>query len=106
MLSKKLLFLPLINFLFSLRILAQQELHIHHINIGNGDATLVGIFDIATNTYTNKILIDGGYSSAASRLLPYIKKMIGTDNESLHFDYIILTHYHNDHYNGLRALKT
>jgi hypothetical protein len=87
-------------------IYAQQELHIHHINIENGDATLVGIYDVASNSYVNKILIDGGLSSASTRLLPYIKKMVGTDPESLHFNYVILTHYHNDHYTGLLALKT
>jgi hypothetical protein len=91
--------------LFVLAISAQQELHIHHINIENGDATLIGIYDIAAQRYTSKILIDGGQVSADQLLLPYLKKMIGADRASLHFDYVILTHYHDDHYTGLLALK-
>ena len=84
---------------------AQQELHIHQINVENGDATIVGIYDIAQQKYTAKILIDGGQSSAEKMLLPYISKMIGSDEESHHFNYIILTHYHDDHYTGLLAIE-
>lgn len=91
--------------LIEVSIYGQQELHIHHINIENGDATLVGIFDITQQKYSSKILIDGGQLSAEKMLLPYIHKMIGDDGESVHFNYVILTHYHNDHYTGLMALK-
>jgi hypothetical protein len=84
---------------------AQQQLRIHHINIENGDATFIGIYDVAAQKYTSKILIDGGQSTPQQMLLPYLKKMIGSDPASLHFDYVVLTHYHNDHYNGLLALK-
>lgn len=84
---------------------AQQELHIHHINIGNGDATLIGIFDKASGKYTTKVLIDGGYKAANDMLVPYIRKMCAGDDQPTHLDYAILTHYHNDHYNGLLALK-
>jgi len=96
----------LIGIFLAFSVSAQQELHIHHINIENGDATLIGIYDVASQKYTSKILIDGGKSTPAKLLLPYIGKMVGTDAESFHFDYIILTHYHNDHYNGLMVLKT
>lgn len=96
----------LVTNLFVFAIWAQQELHIHHINIENGDATLIGIFDIAQQKYTSKVLIDGGQSAAEVTLLPYIKNMIGDDEESFHFEYIILSHYHNDHYNGLLAIQT
>jgi hypothetical protein len=81
--------------------LAQQELQIHHINIENGDATMIGIYDQQTHSYTGKVLIDGGLSSAGTYLLPYLEKMGDT-----HFNYVILTHYHNDHYTGLNALGT
>lgn len=91
--------------IFVLVISAQQQLHIHHINIENGDATLIGIFDVAQQKYTAKILIDGGQAKPEKMLLPYITKMIGSDKESFHFDYILLTHYHDDHYTGLLALQ-
>jgi beta-lactamase superfamily II metal-dependent hydrolase len=101
----KKIFFALFMHLIVLVTCAQQELHIHHINIENGDATLIGIYDVAQHSYTSKILIDGGQIDAKLMLLPYIKKMIGTDAAASHFDYVILTHYHDDHYTGLLALK-
>lgn len=96
----------LVAHFFVLLVVVQEELHIHNINVENGDATMIGIYDTETKKYTAKILIDGGMSSADKILLPYLKKMVGPDKESLHFNYVILTHYHNDHYIGLLALKT
>lgn len=101
----KIFFFLFIN-LFTVTICAQQELHIHHINIENGDATLISIYDVAQDKYTSKILIDGGQISAEKMLLPYIRKMVGNNEESVHFNYVILTHYHNDHYTGLMALNS
>lgn len=101
----KKIFLSLVANFTILAISAQQELHIHHINIENGDATLIGIYDVAQEKYISKILIDGGQSKPNEALLPYITKMVGNNNESFHFEYIILTHYHTDHYKGLLAIK-
>src|SRR5262249_43957615 len=95
----------LVSYLFALLAPAQEELHIHHINIENGDATLIGIYDVPTQKYTSKILIDGGQSSPNSMLIPYIKKMVGSDEESSHFNYIILTHYHINNYTVFLAIK-
>ncbi len=39
---------------------AQDELHVHQINVENGEATLIGLYDNAQKKYTTKILIDGG----------------------------------------------
>jgi len=85
---------------------AQQELQIHHINIENGDATMIGVYDNATHQYTSKILIDGGQSAAGLMLLPYLQNITGGTAAGMHFNYVILTHYHNDHYTGLLALGT
>lgn len=74
---------------------AQQELRIHHINIGDGDATLIGIYDTANRTYTKTILIDGGKSSASARILPYLKTILKTSTPTV--NYVGLTHYHDDH---------
>jgi hypothetical protein len=92
--------------LFAGSVAAQQELQIHHINIENGDATMIAVYDNATQQYRSKILIDGGQSSASQFLLPYIKKITGGSADGMHFNYVILTHYHNDHYTGLLALGT
>ena len=81
---------------------AQQELRIHQINVGDGDATLVGIYDSSSGKYTKTILIDGGKSSAGLRILPYLKKVLGSSLPKV--DYVALTHYHDDHYTGLLAL--
>lgn len=82
----------------------QQELQVHHINVEDGDATLIGIYDSSTHSFLHKILIDGGNSNPEQLLLPYLRKVCAHDAGPTHFDYIILTHYHEDHYNGLLAV--
>jgi hypothetical protein len=82
---------------------SQEELHIHHINVEDGDATFIGIYDSATHRYTASMLIDGGASAPGALLLPYLKKIMNSDQPRLNI--IALTHYHKDHYNGLLALK-
>ncbi|MFC0514509.1 ComEC/Rec2 family competence protein [Mucilaginibacter angelicae] len=82
---------------------AQQELRIHHINVKNGDATLIGIYDNGTQKYTRTMLIDGGSASPGERLLPYLKQTLNSDHPKL--NYVALTHYHDDHYTGLLAIK-
>jgi hypothetical protein len=100
MMKKLLLFL--LAFWFFSAAFAQDELHIHHINVEDGDATMIGIYDVAAHHYKSAILIDGGASNPNDLLLPYLKNvMSGTP----HFSYVVLTHYHKDHYNGLLALK-
>jgi beta-lactamase superfamily II metal-dependent hydrolase len=92
--------------LFSFCCYAQDELHIHHINIENGDATMIGLYNSQSKKYTTKVLIDGGYSAAKDMLLPYLKKVSSNSASATKFRYVVLTHYHNDHYIGLTALKT
>ncbi len=38
--------------------------------------------------------------------MPYLNAIAPSDSNANRFDYVILSHYHNDHYNGLYALKT
>ena len=91
---------------FSLFTYAQEELHIHHINIEDGDATMIGIYNTATRAYTAKVLIDGGDKPSGTYLLPYLDKTVmGGSGMAPHFNDIILTHYHHDHMAGLFALK-
>src|ERR1700739_4279019 len=102
-LSRASLFVPIcliLSLLFGCEALAQQELQIHHINIENGDATMIAVYDNGAHQYISKILIDGGQTAASQLLLPYLKKITGGSSEGMHFNYIILTHYHNDHYTG------
>jgi beta-lactamase superfamily II metal-dependent hydrolase len=83
-------------------VFAQKELRIHHINVDDGDATLIGIFDNASGKYVKTILIDGGSASPSSRLVPYLKTILKSPQPKV--DFVALTHYHEDHYNGLLAL--
>ncbi len=78
---------------------AQNQLEIHHLNIGNGDATIVAL--VEGGNITAKVIIDGGNSNSRRYLLPYINQELN----NTHFNLVILSHYHRDHYNGLLALK-
>lgn len=80
--------------------LFSQRLEIHHINVNNGDATVIAVIDKKDNVVV-KVLIDGGQKDAQYFLLPYFNNVFGNTN----FNRIILTHYHNDHYGGLLALE-
>jgi|GEM_PF-6085564 len=55
---------------------AQQELQIHHINIENGDATMIGVYRLRDKSYTTKVLIDGGQSAAGLLLLSYLQRRL------------------------------
>lgn len=73
-----------------LRTLPDGKLHVHVMDIGQGDAILI---TLPTN---ERILVDGGPDdkviSELSRAMPFYEKTI---------DMVILTHPHADHVNGL-----
>jgi competence protein ComEC len=77
--------------LFSLNSTA-QNLKIHFIDVGQGDAILI---EAAGG---KNILVDGGdrANSIAARIIDYLKKQ-----EVKRLDYIISTHPHADHIGGL-----
>jgi beta-lactamase superfamily II metal-dependent hydrolase len=92
--------LSVIQIIFISAIVSAQQLEIHHINVGDGDATVIAIKD-KNGKYGRKILIDGGRANGNDHLVPYINKVFG----NAHFTYVILSHFHDDHYNGLLQLK-
>lgn len=79
---------------------AQNQLEIHHVNIGNGDCTIIVLRD--NNGIISKTIIDGGNSNYNQALLPYINQEFGGNTN---FRYLILSHFHADHFNGLLVLK-
>lgn len=68
------------------------DLEIHHINVGQGDSTLV------VSPTGKTLLIDAGESYwnssiDARKVGPYIESVTG----SKHIDYVLITHFHLDH---------
>jgi competence protein ComEC len=66
-------------------------LEIHHIDVGQGDSTLIIIKD--GNTIKKTVLIDCGETSACEYLTSYIKSLVSDMN----IDILILSHNHSDH---------
>lgn len=77
----------------------EWTLEIHHIDVGGGDATAIIVKDRADGTMKSKVLIDAGAEGSGSQSLKsYMQKYLG----DAPFDYIIASHYHNDHIDGFR----
>jgi hypothetical protein len=92
--------------ILSLSANAQEQLEIHHINVENGDATMIVIHNTVNNTFPFKMLIDGGNIKTEEFLKPYFTNYFGAANIPVTFDYVILSHFHADHYRGLSGLAT
>jgi len=68
------------------------NLEIHHINIGQGDSTLI------VGPTGRSLLLDAGESywnssTDAQRVGPYIEGVLGCKS----LDYVLITHFHSDH---------
>ncbi|MDP2816444.1 MAG: MBL fold metallo-hydrolase [Rectinemataceae bacterium] len=71
--------------------LQAQNLKIHHINVGQGDATL-----LVSPTGKTMLIDAGGNGMGTSNVLPYILSLGVTQ-----LDYVVATHLHADHIGGL-----
>jgi len=69
--------------------LASNEIRVHYIDVGQGDATLIQSAD-------NAVLIDGGDTHAQKKFINYLRSTGITT-----IDYVIATHPHDDHIGGL-----
>lgn len=67
-----------------------SPLKVHYIDVGQGDSVLIELPN------GEKMLVDGGSHSAASRVVSYISNL-GIER----LDYVIATHPHEDHIGGL-----
>ena len=67
-----------------------SPLKVHYIDVGQGDSALIELPN------GEKMLIDGGPRSAASRVVSYISNL-GIEK----IDYVVATHPHEDHIGGL-----
>ncbi|OQP40748.1 hypothetical protein A4H97_14100 [Niastella yeongjuensis] len=106
--SAKRLWLLLAVFLIIFKPLSAQDerLEIHHINIENGDATLIVVHDIKANTFNALALIDGGNIGTDVFIKPYFSNLFGAKKLPVKVKYMILSHFHADHYRGLLGIKT
>ena len=78
----------------------EQNLKIHFIDVGQGDASLI------VTPKGKTVLIDGGgsenmesYDVGESVLVPYL-----LDRKITTIDYLVVSHFHADHCNGLLAV--
>jgi|GEM_PF-811295 len=90
--------------LLTLSLKAQEQLEIHHINVENGDATMILIHDTAVDTFPARVLIDGGMRDSYAFLNNYFKNCFRDTMPVAHFKYMILSHHHEDHYTGFKSL--
>lgn len=72
-----------------------KHLKVFFIDVGQGDACLIEIDD-------KKILIDAGPRGNVHNYLNYWQyKYLIAKNKKIHFDYVFITHFDFDHYNGI-----
>lgn len=74
--------------------LVKDQLEVHYIDVGQGDATLIKCGDSA-------MLIDAGDNSKGTLVQNYLKKQNITK-----LDYMIVTHPHEDHLGGADVIVT
>lgn len=70
-----------------------------YVDVGQGDGALI---EVGSDADGKKILIDGGPSDNLSRYLSkWQYKYQFNNNTTVHFDYVFISHFDKDHYNGL-----
>lgn len=84
-------FIITLGFLLGSVLLLASDLQIHHLDVGQGDSTLI----VTPSGLT--LLIDAGNNGKGSGVvLPYLDSLGITQ-----LDYVIASHYHADHIGGL-----
>lgn len=73
---------------------ATQQLEVHHINVGQGDATYIE-FPNGTD-----MLIDAGKTGSGTTVVNYLKKQ----EKNMTVDYLIATHPDADHVGGMQEV--
>lgn len=86
------------NLLFKADIRVNDDLLVHFINVGQGDA-------IAIKFANEKImLIDAGPKANQNHLVEYIRDNVMASNNDRVIDYLVLTHSDVDHSGGMSAV--
>lgn len=76
-------------------VIIAQSLEVHHLNVGQGDASLILSKD-STGIIIKTVLIDGGFKKDGNIILTYLRGL-GINK----LDYVIASHYDRDHVGGL-----
>lgn len=75
------------------------DLEIHHINVGQGDSTLM--IAKKNNTIEKTVLIDAGITKEGKTVEAYINENIGIKS----IDIAVISHHHEDHEGGIYWLQ-
>ncbi|SDT56146.1 Metal-dependent hydrolase, beta-lactamase superfamily II [Mucilaginibacter mallensis] len=78
-----------------------QSVVIHHIDVGQGDATFIVARDGAGNI-SRTVLIDGGLKRCGQTIINYLTGTL----HITHINAVIASHYDNDHVGGLAVILT
>ncbi|MBE9530007.1 MAG: MBL fold metallo-hydrolase [Proteobacteria bacterium] len=86
-----------------------NELKLHFINVGHGDATIIEFPDYGSPRQAHFGVVDFGAETKANRkhTTEYMNALVklrkdGDDAFEYSIDFVCVTHPHNDHYGGLR----
>ena len=79
-------------------ISSNNNLRVHFISVGNGDAIAINLPDRKT------MLIDTGTSKSANRYVKYIEQKVLPFDDDGKIDYLILSHADADHIGGTSSL--
>ncbi len=77
---------------------------IHQLDVGTGDGALINIRD-TSGEIAHSILIDAGKRHMDNDIRGYLKDNAKRNGIYVHLDYIISSHYHEDHIGGLVGSK-
>lgn len=75
-----------------------QTLEIHHLNVEQGESTLLAIDDNGTLT---TLLIDGGLQGQGVAIEKYFTALFGPNRQ---LDYVLISHFDEDHWEGIKWL--
>ncbi|MEM0996770.1 MAG: MBL fold metallo-hydrolase [Bacteroidota bacterium] len=82
-----------------------QTVEIHQIDVGTGDAALINIRNNG-QAIAHSILIDAGETNRQDDVAQYLYQHArSAGGNNVYLDYIITSHYHNDHLGGLVGRK-
>lgn len=81
-----------------------EKLEIHHLNVGQGESTLIVLKDDSSGkeVVTKTILIDGGERENGAYIIKYYRRVVKDKKKCL--DYVIISHLDRDHWMGIRDL--